>query len=88
MKQYNKIIYSIKSVVVKQKIYIDFSVESNIKKTKYKGSDHVKIWKYQSIFSKGYTLKEVFVIKKLKIQYHGHMWWKTLMTVKIIIIKN
>ena len=46
------------------------------KDPKFKVVDHVRISKYKNIFAKGYTpnwYEEVFVIKKLKIQFHGHM---------------
>ena len=35
-------------------IYIDFGVENNDKDLKFKVDDHVRIYKYQNIFEKGY----------------------------------
>ena len=65
-----------KPVDVKDNTYIDFKKEINNKDPKFKVGDHVRISKYKNIFAKGYTpnwSEEVFVIKKLKIQFHGHM---------------
>lgn len=65
----------IKPVDVKLSTYIEFQVENNDKDPKSKIGGHVRISKAKNIFAKGYTSKwseEVFVIKKLKIQYHGH----------------
>ena len=56
-----------KPIDVKDDTYIDFSKEVNDNDPKFKVGDHVRISKYKSIFSKGYTpnwSKEVFVIKK------------------------
>ena len=58
-----------KSVDVKDNVYIDFSKEVNEKDSKYKVGDHVRISKYKNIFAKGYTPnlpEEVFVIKEVK----------------------
>ena len=49
--------------------------EVNDKDPKFKVGDHVRISKYKNIFAKGYTpdwSEEVFIIKKLKIQFRGH----------------
>ena len=49
---------------------------SNDKDPMFKVGDHVRICKYKKSFAKGYTpnwSEEVFVIKKLKMQFHGHM---------------
>ena len=65
-----------KIVDVKDNKYIDFDKEVNNKDPKFKIGDHVKISKYKNIFTKGYTpnwSEEVFAIKKLKIQFHGHI---------------
>ena len=54
----------------------DSNKEVNVKNAKFKVGDHVRISKYKNIFAKGYTpnwSEEVFVIKKLKTQFHGHM---------------
>ena len=66
-----------KIVDVKDNKYIDFDKEVNNKDPKFKIGDHVKISKYKNIFIHiGYTpnwSEEVFAIKKLKIQFHGHI---------------
>ena len=70
-----------KPVDVKDNTYIDSTElhsnkEVNDKDPKFKVGDHVRISKYKNIFAKGYTpnwSEEVFVIKKLKTQFHGHM---------------
>ena len=63
-----------KPVDVNSRTYIDFGIEHNEKDPKFKVGDHVRISKYKNIFAKGYTpnwSEEVFVIKKLKILFHG-----------------
>ena len=58
-----------KSVHVKDNIYIDFGKEVNDKDPKFKIIDYVRISKYKNIFAKGYVpncSEEVFVIKKVK----------------------
>ena len=65
-----------KPVHVKDNMYIDFEKEVNDKDPKFKVGDHIRISKYKNIFAKGDTpnwYEEVFVISKLKIQFHGHM---------------
>ena len=73
-----------KPVDVKDNAYIDWielhsNKEVNDKDRKFKVDDHVRISKYKNIFAKEYTPnwpEEVFVIKelkKLKIQFRGHM---------------
>ena len=55
------------------------------KDPKFKIGDHVRISKYKNIFAKGYTpnwSEEVFVISKIKIQFHG------LMLLVILIVKK
>ena len=61
---------------VKDNTYIDFSKEVNDNDPKFKVSDHVRISKSKNIFSKGYTpnwSEQVFVIKTIKTQFHGHV---------------
>ena len=61
---------------VKDNTSIDSYKEVNDKNAKFKVGDHVRTSKYKNISTKGYTpnwSKEVFVIKKLKTQFHGHM---------------
>ena len=46
-------------------IYINFGIEFNIKKSKFKVSNHVRISKYKNSFVNGYQLSqidEMFVI--------------------------
>ena len=66
-----------KPVDVKNNTYIDsMELHSNVKDPKFKVGDHVRVSKYPNIFAKGYTSnwsEEVFVIKKLKLQFHGLM---------------
>ena len=48
---------------------------------------NVRISKYKNIFAKGYTpnwSKEVFVIKKVKKQFHGHMLLMISMVKKLL----
>ena len=61
---------------VKDNTSIDSYKEVNDKNAKFKVGDHVRTSKYKNISAKVYTpnwSKEVFVIKKLKTQFHGHM---------------
>ena len=66
-----------KPVDVKENTYIDFCKEVYDKDPEIKVGDHVTISKYKIIFAKGYTLnwfEEMFLIKKVKIMFHGHYW--------------
>ena len=52
------------------------SALNNDKDPKFQNGDHVRLLKYKNIFSKGYIPncpEEVFLTKKLKILYRGHM---------------
>ena len=54
---------------VKSNTYIDLNKEINNRDPKVDIGDFVVIWKYQNIFTKGYTpnwSEEVFVITKVK----------------------
>ena len=65
-----------KSIDVKDNTYINIDKEVNDKNPKFQVGDHVRISKYKSIFAKGCTpnwSEEIFVVKKLKIQFHGLM---------------
>ena len=65
-----------KPLDVKDNTYIDFKKEVNDNDPKFKVCDQVRISKYKNIFAKGYTpnwSEEVSVIKKLRIQPHGHI---------------
>ena len=73
--EYNNTI-KVKPVDVKDNTYIDFKKEINGKNPKFKVGHHVRISKYKNIFAKGYKpnlSEEVFVISKIKIQFHGYM---------------
>ena len=65
---------------VNSSTYIDFDIENNVKDPKFKVGDHVRISKYKYIFAKDY--ENVFVIKMLKILFHGHM------LLVILMVKN
>ena len=76
-----------KPIEVKDNTYLDFVKEVNDIDPKFKVGDHVRISKYKNIFSKDYTpnwSEEVFVIKKLKIRFHGHMSLMILMVKKLL----
>ena len=58
-----------KPIDVKDNTYTDFGKVGNDNDLKFKVGDHVRISKYKSIFTKGYTpnwSEEVFVIRKIK----------------------
>ena len=58
-----------KSVDGKNDRYIDSGIKSYDKDLKLKVGNHVRIWRYKSIFAKGYTLnwsEEFFAITKVK----------------------
>ena len=76
-----------KPIDVKDNTYVDFGKEVNDNDPKFKVGDHVRILKYKNIFFKGYTpnwSEEVFVIKKKKIQFHGHMSLMILMVKRLL----
>ena len=79
VKEYNNNYHTsikMKPVDVKHNKYIDVKKETNDKNSKFKVSDHVRISKYKNIFAKGYMpnwSEEVLLLKKLKIQFHGHV---------------
>lgn len=64
---YNRTI-KIKPIVVDSQTYIDFDLENE---EKCKVGNHVKISKYKN-YEPNWS-DEAFVIKKLKILYHGHV---------------
>ena len=87
--EYNKTYRTItmKPVDVKDNSYIEFSKEVNDKDSKFKVGAHVRISKCKNIFAKGYTpnwSEQVFVIKKLKTQLHGHMLLVILMVKELL----
>ena len=69
-----------KPVDVKNNTYIASSKNVNDKDPKFKVGDHVRISKYQNtkiLLLKGTLqtgLKKFLRLKKLKIQFHGHMF--------------
>ena len=77
--EYNNIVYRImkmKLTDVTSDSYAEYNEDSNEKDPKFKVGDHVRISKYKNIFAKGYTQnwsEEVFIISRLKIQFHGLM---------------
>ena len=67
-------------VDVKDNAYIDsIDLHANDKDPKVKVGDHVRISKYENIFA-----KKFLQLKKLKIQFHGHMLLMTLMVKKLL----
>ena len=65
---YHKLI-KMKPVDVKDNTHIGFKKEFNDKNPKFKVGDHVRIFKYKNIFTKGYMpnwSEEIFIIKKIK----------------------
>ena len=78
---------TIKPLKVEDNTYIDSIKEVNDKDPKFKVGDHVRISKYKNSFAKGYTLNwsgEVFVIKEVKILFHGHMLLMISMVKKLL----
>ena len=92
VKEYNYTYHTsikMKPVDVKDNTYIDFKKEINDKNPKFKVCDHVRISKYNNIFAKGYMpnwSEEIFVIKKIKILYHGHMLLMMLMVKNLLVL--
>ena len=65
-----------KSIDVTSDSYAEYKEDFNKQDSKFKVGDHVRISKYKNIFAKGYNpnwSEEVFLLVKLKIQFHGHM---------------
>ena len=78
---------TMKPADVKDNTYIDFKKEVNDKDPKFKVGDYVKISRYKNVFAKGYMpnwSEEVFVIKKLKVQFLGHILLMILMVKKLL----
>ena len=92
VKKYNNTYHTsikMKPVDVKDNTYIDFEKEVNDKDPKFKVGDYVRISKYKNTFAKGYTpnwSEEIFVINRIKIQYHGHMLLMILMLKKLLVL--
>ena len=76
-----------KPIDIKDNTYIDSIKKVNDKDPKFRVVDHVRISKYKTLFAKGYTPNwsgEVFVIKKLKIKFHGDMSLMILIVNKLL----
>ena len=75
-----------KPIDVTDNTYVDFTKKVHDKDPKFKVGDQVRISKYKNIFAKEYMpnwSEEVFVVSKLKIQFHGHMLLMILMVKKL-----
>ena len=70
--QYNNTYHKtikMKPIDVKNYSFAEYNQESNKKDPKFKIGDHVRILKYEIIFSKGYApnwSEEIFIAKKIK----------------------
>ena len=76
-----------KPVDVRPSTYIKSSKEINYQDPKSKIGDIVRISKYENILAKGYVpnwSEEVFVIKKLKTLFRGHMLLVILKVKKVL----
>ena len=79
VKKYNNAYHTsikMRPVDVKDNTYIDFEKEVNDTDLKFKIGDHVRISKCKILLLKGTCqigLKRFLLLKKLKIQFHGHM---------------
>ena len=65
-----------KPIDVKPDFYAECNGKSNAKNPKFQVRDHVRISKYKKSFANGYApnwSEEVFLLAKLRIQFHGHM---------------
>ena len=77
--EYNNTVYrtmKMKLTDVTSDSYAEYNEDSNEKDLKFKVGEHVRISKYKNIFAKGYTQnwsEEVFILSRLKIQFHGLM---------------
>ena len=76
-----------KPVDVKDNTYIDVKKEINNKDRKFKVDDHVRISKYNNIFTKGHmpNWPEEILLRKLKILCHGHILLMILMVKKLLV---
>ena len=91
VKKYNNTYHQsikMKPVDIKDNTYISLKKEVNDKNPKFEVGDRVRISKYKNIFAKVYMTnwsEEIFIIKKLKILYHGLMFIMTLMVKKLLV---
>ena len=72
----------IEPIDVKDNTYIDSGKEVNDNDPKFKVGDHVRISKHKTFLLKAILqigLKKFLLLKKLKIQFHGHMSLMILM---------
>ena len=61
---------------VKSNSYAEYNEDFNLKDTKFKIGDRVRISIYKKIFTKGHIQngsQDIFVVVNLKIQFHGFM---------------
>ena len=76
-----------KPIDVKDHTYIDFGKEVNDNDPKFEVGDHLRISKYKNFLLKvilQIDLKKFLLLKKLKIQFHGHMSLMILMVNKLL----
>ena len=75
---------------VKCSTCIDLGIKNNDKDPKFKVGEHVRISKYKNIFAKNFVpnWSEVFLIKKVKIFFRGHILLATLTVKKLRQIKK
>ena len=76
-----------KPIDVNSSTYIDFNKGNNKEDRKFKVGGHIRMSKYQNIFAKDYVpnwSEEVFVLKKLKILFRGHMLLVILKVKKLL----
>ena len=72
---YHKTI-EMKPIDVKSDSFAEYNEESNEKDPKFKVGGHVRISKSKNLFAKGYKpncSEEIFIVKKKKILYLGHI---------------
>ena len=79
VKKYNNTVHrttKMKPTDIRFDSHAEYNEDSYEKDPKFKVGDHVRISKYKNIFAKGYApnwSEEIFVISKVKIQFHGLM---------------
>ena len=76
-----------KPIDVKDNTYINTGKKVNNKDPEFPVGNHVRISKHKNIFAKRYTpnwSEEVFVIKRVKMQFHGLMLLRILMVKKLL----
>ena len=80
-------IEQLKWSIFKSNIKVFHIKEVDDKDPKFKVGDHIRISKYKNIFVKGYTpncSELVFVIKGVKILFHGHVLLTISMVKKLL----